>query len=515
MADVTDNIRQLTLKEHFPQATPKDITDYLESLRWIEQSLFQWASIVESSEDAIISKDLDGNLTSWNRGAEKIYGYSANEVIGKSVLIIFPPGQKKELRSILARIKKGKQIRHYETKRVRKDGHMIDVSVTISPIKDIAGRISGASVIARDITEQKRSNNQRLSLAAIVDSSEEAILSQTLEGIITSWNKAAERLFGYIAEETVGQQFDMLFSDQHKDEATRLLNEITASRKITEHETHIQHKDGHTVPIALTLSPVYDDNSDLIGASAIARDITRRREQEQNKELELTAKDEFISLASHQLRTPATAAKQTIGLLLEGYAGPIGDEQQRYLQQAYDSTERQLIFIEELLRVAKADAGKIILRKETFNLTTLVQSILLELDSKFIERHQTISFRSKPKELQMSADKNNLRMVLENIIENAGKYSLDGKTISVAIAQNADMTTITVKDEGVGISEDDISRIFDKFSRVANPLSDKVGGSGLGLYWANKIVRLHGGNITVNSVPKKGSTFTIQLPRHE
>ncbi len=513
MADITDNIRQMTLKGHFPQATPKDIADYLESLRWIEQSLFQWASIVESSEDAIISKNLDGILTSWNRGAENIYGYSTEEVVGKSVLVIFPPGHEKELQSILSRIKKGQQIRHYETKRVRKDGRTIDVSITVSPIKDITGRINGASVIARDITEQKLADNQRFSLAAIVDSSEEAILSQNLEGIITSWNKGAERLYGYSADEIVGQRFDMLFSGQHKEEALQLLSEIAESKKVSDYETLIKHKGGPIVPVSLTLSPVHDNTGELIGASCIARDITRRREQEQNKELELTAKDEFISLASHQLRTPATAAKQFLGMLLEGYAGSITDEQKRMLQQAYDSTERQLTFIEELLRVAKADAGRIVLRKETFDLTELIQSILLELNDKFTRRSQTVICDSKPKKVKISADKNNLRMVLENIIENAGKYSPEGKTISVSLSQDNDTTAIAVKDEGVGIDDVNIAKIFDKFSRIDNPLSDKVGGSGLGLYWASKIVEMHGGNIIVTSELNKGSTFTVQLPR--
>jgi two-component system sensor histidine kinase VicK len=508
-----DTSTQRSLKEHFPQATPKDIASYLESLRWIEQTLFQWASIVESSEDAIIGKDLNGILTSWNRGAERIYGYSAKEVVGQSVLVIFPPGQKKELRNILSRLKKGEQIRHYETKRVRKDGHIIDVSVTISPTKDIAGRINGASVIARDITEHKRSNNQRLSLAAIVDSSEEPILSQDLDGTITSWNKAAERVYGYTAEETIDQQFDMLFPGQNKDEASRLIDKIKASKKVADHKTYIRHKSGISVPVSLTLSPVHDDTGKLIGASCIVRDITRQREQEQNIELEMAAKDEFISLVSHQLRTPATAAKQFMGILLEGHTGPISEEQRRFLQQAYDSTERQLVFIEELLKVAKADAGKMTLHKVTFNLTELIRSILLELDNKFSSRKQSVIFRSNPEEVKILADKNNLRMVLENIIENAGKYSPTGKTISVTVSQDAKMTTITVKDKGVGISEKDIPKIFDKFSRVDSPLSDKVGGSGLGLYWAHKIVKMHGGNIAVASVLKKGTTFTVQLPR--
>ncbi|HSH56286.1 MAG TPA: PAS domain S-box protein [Candidatus Limnocylindrales bacterium] len=507
-----ENLRQETGSDHYSRATPRDIADYLESLRWIEQSLFQWASIIESSEDAIIGKDLDGIITTWNRGAEKIYGYSSNEMIGSSVLKIFPPNQKKELQGILGRIKKGQQIQHYETRRVRKDGRIIDVSVTISPIKDISGNIIGASVIARDITEQKRINNERLSLAAIVDSTEEAIISQTLDGSITSWNKGAERLCGYTAKEMIGESFSTLFPAKQKGEVARLLRNIKAGKKVADHEISLQKKSGRKLQVSMTLSPVCDDTGELIGASVIARDISRRHEKEQIREQEMTAKDEFISLASHQLRTPATGTKQYIGMVLEGYAGDVPEEMIKFLEHAYESNERQLTLINELLRIAKTDAGKIVLRKEKFNLSELVEDVVLELKGSSTKRQQELVHKSKPKNLQVVADKENLRMVLENLIDNASKYTPAGKTITVTLGRENGGVCIAVKDQGVGIDKADTEKLFDKFSRIKNPLSAAAGGTGLGLYWADKIVKMHGGTIEVTSEISKGSTFTVKLP---
>jgi len=163
------------------------------------------ASIIESSDDAIASKDLAGIITSWNVGAERLFGYSKKEVLGKPMAILIPPERAAEESEILARIARGESTDHFETVRVRKDGQFIHVSVTISPIRDSRGAIVGASKIARDITERKRAEEANARLAAIVESSDDAIVGKTLEGVITDWNPAAERLYGWSAAEAVGR----------------------------------------------------------------------------------------------------------------------------------------------------------------------------------------------------------------------------------------------------------------------------------------------------------------------
>lgn len=226
-----------------------------------------------------------------------------------------------------------------------------------------------------------------------------------------------------------------------------------------------------------------------------------------------TAKDEFIALASHQLRTPATGVKQYIGMLLEGYMGRLSKKQANALLTAYESNERQLNIINDLLRVAQVDAGKVILMKTQIDIVPLIQEVLDEQSAKFIQRNQTINFTHTQKNMIASFDKDRLRMVIENIIDNASKYTPNDKILGVSLNFENGMVVIAVTDTGVGIASQDLESIFRKFSRSANSMSAIAGGTGLGLYWAHKIVKLHGGDITIVSKPGKGSVFTIKIPK--
>lgn len=225
-----------------------------------------------------------------------------------------------------------------------------------------------------------------------------------------------------------------------------------------------------------------------------------------------TAKDDFISLASHQLRTPATGVKQYVGMLLDGYAGRITAKHKTFLEQAYQSNERQITVINDLLKVAQLDAGKVSLRKEKINLTSLLGNIINEQATKFIDREQDILYDPPKSSRQVMADPTKLRMALENIIDNASKYTPAHKTIEVKILKTKNKINIVVKDQGVGIAKKDINKLFQKFSRLDNPLSVSVGGSGLGLYLVKKIIDLHDGSIDVDSKVNKGTTLTITLP---
>ena len=225
------------------------------------------------------------------------------------------------------------------------------------------------------------------------------------------------------------------------------------------------------------------------------------------------AKDEFISLASHQLRTPATGVKQYVGMLLQGFAGDITGMQHDMLIKAYESNERQLQIVSDLLRVARVDAGRVRLVVKPVDLGRLIDDVLKEQQNTFIERQQRVDFKRPAKVLWAAADIGHLRMVLENIIDNASKYSPDGKVITITIHQDARQYRVAIKDRGVGISRKDHQKLFQKFSRIDNPLSTLVGGTGLGLYWAKRIVDLHGGDIEVASSRGRGTTFTICLPK--
>jgi PAS domain S-box-containing protein len=231
------------------------------------------AAIVESSDDAIISKDLNGIVLSWNGSAERIFGYSASEMIGQSIRLIIPNDRQSEEDEVVARLRRGEKIDHFETVRQHKDGTLIPISLTVSPIRDDAGIIVGASKVARDIRDRKR-------LAAIVESSDDAIISKTLNGIVTTWNPASERLFGYSAEEMIGQSIRRIIPADRQSEEDDVVSHIRRGEKVDHFETVRQRKDGRLVPISLTVSPIRDERGFVVGASKIARDIRERKEAE-------------------------------------------------------------------------------------------------------------------------------------------------------------------------------------------------------------------------------------------
>jgi PAS domain S-box-containing protein len=239
------------------------------------------SAIISSAEDAIITKDLDGIVTSWNPGAKRMFGYTDEEMVGKPISILIPPDHLDEEPQILERLRQGQRIEHYETQRARKDGRIIDVSLTISPVKDRIGRLIAASNLTRDITDQKRfekAERDQVFLASIVSSAQDAIISKDLQGIVTSWNQSAEKIFGYSADEMIGQPIAKLIPLNHPDEEPQILQRIRRGERIDHYDAERLRKDGQIVHVSLTISPIRDPMGRIIGASKIARDITERRQ---------------------------------------------------------------------------------------------------------------------------------------------------------------------------------------------------------------------------------------------
>jgi PAS domain S-box-containing protein len=280
----------------------------------------QLVTIVEYSDDAILSEDLDGIIKTWNPGAKRVFGYTAEEVIGKPITLLIPIDRHGEESDSLSRIQRGECIDHYETVRRRKDGSLIEISVTASPLKNAEGRIIGASKIARDITERKRFEEFEKQLATIVESSDDAIVSKDLDGIIKTWNPGAERLFGYTAEETIGKSITLLIPMDRHGEESDILSRVRRGECVDHYETVRRRKDGSLVEISVTVSPLKNAAGRIIGASKIARDITaRRRAQEQQnlllKEMSHRVKNLFavasglVTLSARSARTPADMAE--------------------------------------------------------------------------------------------------------------------------------------------------------------------------------------------------------------
>src|SRR5215831_9997904 len=208
------------------------------------------ARIVESSDDAIVSKDLNGIITSWNAAAERIFGYFAAEAIGQSIRIIIPPDRQSEEDFVLGEIRAGRSVRHYETIRQRKDGNQIPISLTVSPLYGDDNTVVGASKIARDISDRKALDLAASHLAAVVTSSDDAIVSKDLNGMITSWNRGAERIFGYTAAEAIGQFIRIIVPDDLQAEEANVLSRIRSGQSVTHYETRRRRKDGTEVLIS-------------------------------------------------------------------------------------------------------------------------------------------------------------------------------------------------------------------------------------------------------------------------
>lgn len=268
---------------------------------------------------------------------------------------------------------------------------------------------------------------------------------------------------------------------------------------------------GHIIKWFGSSTDIHDSKMALQRAhqmSVRALTLTKQREEL----LERNAfKDEFISLASHQLRTPATVVKQYLHLILDGYVGTLSPALEEMVRRANTSNERQIEIVDDLLRVARLDAGKVKLARKRTNIVPLVNEVLNEHLSIFEERQQTTTITYTKPGISAVIDPSRIKMVIENLVDNASKYSPHGTHILIIVEKKKNAVCISVKDEGVGIEKKDLPKLFRKFSRLPNALSISVGGTGLGLYWAKRIVELHGGSITVRSTKTKGSTFTVTL----
>jgi len=247
----------------------------------VEEKLRFLAAIVQSAEDAIIGANLMGVITSWNPAAEKLYGYSEQEAAGRPISILDAPDHLDEFTEISAAIRRGQKVERYETRRRRKDGALVDVSVTASPVFAESGTLIGLSVIDRDISSQKQASQYARSMAAIVQSSEDAVISEALDGTITSWNPAAEKMFGYTEKEALGKPMSIIATPGRLEEYKELIEKVKKGITVERYETQRRRKDGSVVDVTVTVSPVRSEEGKLSGLSAIDRDITVEKQASQ------------------------------------------------------------------------------------------------------------------------------------------------------------------------------------------------------------------------------------------
>jgi PAS domain S-box-containing protein len=470
------------------------------------------SAIVNSSNDAIISKTLDGTITSWNPAAHKMFGFTESEALGKNISIIIPPERLHEESMILENIRKGIKIDHFTTVRVAKNKRKINISLTISPIKDKAGNIIGASKIARDISDQKVAEEKQATLAAIVSSSDDAIVSKTLFGIITSWNHAASKMFGYKEDEVIGHHISIIIPPDRMDEETMIIENIRNGKKIKHFETVRVAKDGKKINISLTVSPIRDKAGKIIGASKIARDITEKIQTEKQRLLYTEKlkqlnkyKDEFMAMASHELKTPLTVIKANLDILALKLQN---DDNSPFVEKTLKQVEKLDKLMNDLLDISKIQAGKLELKLADFDMNVLLKELIRNIQS---TTSIQIILNEYSGNLLAYGDRGRISLVIINLLGNAIKYAPGSKKIKVQAFKSDDAIIVSIQDKGIGIPKEELTNIFSRFYRVSG-LTSTFAGSGIGLYIASQIISRHGGKIWAVSELNKGSTFYFSIP---
>ncbi len=448
------------------------------------------SAIIASSDDAIISKDLNGIVRSWNQSAQRIFGYTAEEMIGKAITVLFPSDRLGEEAKILERVRRGERVDHFETIRMRKDGTPVAVSVTISPIFDKAGKIVGASKVARDISQSTELESR---FKAIIASSDDAIVSKDLNGIVKSWNQSAERMFGYTAEEVIGKSITVLFPPDRLDEEPKILEQLRRGQRVDHFETVRVCKDGRLLDVSVTISPVKDPAGHVIGVSKVARDITSikrvLRDREALLEREKAAraeaeriggmKDEFLATLSHELRTPLNAILGWSSILRSNIASAPED-----LEQGLETIERnaraQAQLIEELLDMSRIINGKLRLEVQPVDLPAVVseaiESVRPAAQAKGIRLTTVLDPRGGP----ITGDPNRLQQVLWNLLSNSLKFTPRDGRIQVFLRRVNSHVEITVTDSGQGISADFLPHLFTRFSQAGDVQSAPAWRTGVG-----------------------------------
>ena len=502
------------------------------------------ASIVESSDDAIFSESLEGAITSWNRAAERIFGYTADEAVGRRVSMLYPAGKDEEMPDILKRIRAGEHVDRHETIRCHKDGHAIPVLLTISPIRDEAGRIIGASKIARDITELKdlieknQASRAESRFRKLLEAAPDAIVEVDAEGQILLLNETAEQMFGYGRDELMGMNVDalvpMAMRRGHGARRSSYTHRPVTRPMGSGLDLKAQRKDGSLFPVEISLSP--NRTNDGLRVIAIVRDISERKQTEdriravreqyttelaiKNEQLEARSreaeranrlKSEFVASMSHELRTPLHTIIGFSELTLEEPEGPLNPKYKRFLGHILQDSRHLLELINEVLDISKIEAGKLVLQPEQFDFSACLAETIASIRKQAEAKHVLLENRNGFAGL-IHADKIRVKEVLYNLLSNAIKFTPEGGTVWLESVTRDGFLEIAVADTGIGIAPEEHAAIFEKFYQVGDTAHGVREGTGLGLAITKQLIELHGGSIWLQSQPGAGSRFTFTFP---
>jgi len=469
------------------------------------------AAIVESSEDAIISKDLDGIIRSWNRGAERLFGYTGEEVIGRSITLLIPPELIEEEQFILQKLRRGERIEHFETVRMSKEGRRLNISLTISPVRDHHGRIIGVSKIARDITESKRLQDILAWDALLLASVRDAMVVVDFNGTITYWNEGAARLLGWTVAEAMGVHYSGLFPDAAHSLIAEQISAHATSALEWSGEYEALRKDRSRVWVDARIVPVADAAGRPLGILGLAHDISERREAEEALRAADQRKDEFLALLAHELRNPLAPLRN--GLQVMRLAA--GDA--KMVAQARVMMERQLghmvRLVDDLLDLSRIGQNKMELRLAQVSLKDVIDSAVETARPMISAAEHELTVDLPAGDTLLDADLTRLAQVFSNLLNNSAKYTENGGRIWLTGERRGDEVVVTVRDTGIGIPANALAGVFDLFSQVDRSIERSTGGLGIGLSLVKGFVEMHGGTVVAESEGRgKGSQFTVRLP---
>jgi PAS domain S-box-containing protein len=485
------------------------------------------AAIVEFSGDAIITKDLDGIVQTWNASAERILGYTAAEMVRQPITRIIPPDRLDEEPQILARLRSGLSYERLETVRVAKDGHHIPVSLSVSPLKDRDGHVVGASKIIHDITEivaaREALKDERELLATTLSSIGDGVIVTDADSRVTFLNPEAESLTGWTQSEAEGMPLPAVFrivNEETRKEAENPVDKVFRTGVVVGLANHtlLIGKDGIERPIDDSAAPIRHSGGSLFGVVLVFRDFTSRRlaeralhESRQKLQEEALRKDEFLAILSHELRNPLAPIRMAVSVL-----NKIGARDPQ-LQQIHDIIDRQTTqltrLLDDLMDVGRISSGKITLRKARFDIalavSNAVESIRPQVD---LLQHELV-IDLPPVPIYIDGDITRLAQVFVNLLSNAVRYTNKGGRIRLIVRREQADAVIRVIDPGIGISPDQMSRIFEMFAQVDQSLERGQDGLGVGLALTRTLVELHGGTVEAKSEGLgKGSEFIVRIP---
>ena len=485
---------------------------------------------LRSIGDAVMTTDIEGRVTYLNEVAEALTGWSQSEAVGQPLERVFhivnevsrQPVENPAMRALRQGVVVGLA---NHTILIRKDGTECPIDDSAAPIRNEQREVSGCVLIFRDVTAQRQvereKTNQLLTarlLASIVETSNDAIISKSLDGVIQSWNAAAERLFGFSAEQALGQHISIVIPPERLAEEEQIIANLRAGQRIEHFETERVRSDGQRIIVSLTISPIKDGEGNVVGASKIVRDITERKRLEDNLRV-LAAdlsendrrKNEFLATLAHELRNPLAPMSNMLEVLKRS------DGNGEILKRAHETIERQLgqmvRLVDDLLDLNRITHDRLELRRSEVELSSVIQQAV-EVARPLIDAagHElTVELPDEP--IYLNADRTRLAQVFGNLLNNSSKYTKAEGRISLKAKRVDDEVVVTVRDNGAGIPPDKLDSIFDMFMQVERTSDRSQGGLGIGLTLVKRLVDMHGGSIEPRSKGEGlGSEFIVRLP---